>query len=140
MVGRPRCGGETPLWWVPKGRWARSPFPSRTAETRDKFDHFGPLWWGDPAVVGRPRCGGETLGQKRPVSFQKRPFFGLPHNSRNSGQNCGGETPAVVGRPRCGGETPLWWGDAVGTSKTLWWRHVGGDTLMGTLWCGRTLW
>ena len=30
---------------------------STIAEIRDKFDHFGPLWWGDLAVgvVGRPR-------------------------------------------------------------------------------------
>ena len=66
------CGGETLVGTlrVQKGRWARNgsfPFKndfslvySTIAEIRDKFDHFVPLWWGDPAVVRRPRCGGET--------------------------------------------------------------------------------
>ena len=70
LAGRPRCGGETLVGTlrVQKCRWARnSPFPlknglflvySTIADIRDKFYHFGPLWWGDPAVVGRPRCGG----------------------------------------------------------------------------------
>ena len=81
VVGRPRCGGETPLWWgdpavVGRPWWGpyfgskradgpETAFPfknglflvySTIAEIRHKFDHFGPLWWGDPAVVGRPRC------------------------------------------------------------------------------------
>ena len=62
------------------------------AEIRDKFEHFGPLWWGetplwwgDPALVprcggevGRHRCGGETLvGTKGPNA---------------DGTRCGGET------------------------------------------------
>ena len=85
MVGRP--GGDPK---GPKGQMGQKLknglflVYSTIAEIRDRFDHFVPLWWGDPAVVsavvGRPRC------------------------------RCGGE-PAVVGRPCCGGETPLWWGD-----------------------------
>ena len=85
VVGRPCCGGETPLWWgdpggtlkVQKGRWARNgPFPFKTAFS-----------W----------------------STAQEQKFGtnLTISCRSGGEG----DPAVVGKIRCGGLTPLWWGD-----------------------------
>ena len=100
MVGR-SC---TPLWWgdpalvgtlrVQKGSWARNdPFPkkkglflvySTIAEIQDKFDHFGPLWWGegDPLETGSKRADGPETAR----FLLKMAFLCLQHNSRNSGE------------------------------------------------------
>ena len=64
VMGRPHCGGETPLWWGDpavvgrplwgKGRWARNgPFPFKNGLLG--LQHIGP-----------PK---RQMGQKPPVSF-----------------------------------------------------------------------
>ena len=57
LVGRPRCSGETPLWW------------------------------GDPTVAGRPRCGDPKLKIQNPKPKIQKVFFpfalGKPPRTQN---------------------------------------------------------
>ena len=85
----------------------KQPFPfknglflvySTIAEIRDKFDHFGPLWWGDhvqtlATLNPKPRCGGNCGGTLR--ARDKFDYFG------------------PLGGP-AGAEAPPWWGDPAG--------------------------
>ena len=138
-MGRPRCGGETSLWW---GNLAVVGRPRCGGETRgreavDQFTFweevkgtfFLPfiekLWWGDPAVVRRPRCGGETpLWSKREMGtfLLKNCHFWFTAQYQKFRARSGGETLWWGERIRCGGETPLW--GIVGRPPWFFWEEA----------------